>query len=212
VNVSIDSLARGRFFEITRRDALDRVMAGLDAIAAFPEVRPVKVNAVPMPGFGRDDVLRFCDLAPPQTSRLVAPVATEAAWPLLPALGVDYKSQLSILHHVSGSPTHLEAFLESLRRQQIHEIYAVRNLMATKPGFDLAILYAERLSESFRSFLIKSSRDQRAGQLIIERWKLAILARESKRAFCIQWPPLRDQSACQCDLRPGITRLDLDGA
>ncbi len=63
VNVSIDSLARGRFFEITRRDALDRVMGGLDAIAAFPQVSPVKVNAVPMPGFGRDDVLRFCDLA-----------------------------------------------------------------------------------------------------------------------------------------------------
>jgi GTP 3',8-cyclase len=63
VNVSIDSLARGRFFEITRRDALDQVLAGLDAIAAFPQVRPVKVNAVPMPGFGRDDVLRFCELA-----------------------------------------------------------------------------------------------------------------------------------------------------
>jgi cyclic pyranopterin phosphate synthase len=63
VNVSIDSLARGRFFEITRRDALDRVLAGLEAIAAFPEVRPIKVNAVPMPGFGREDVLRFCELA-----------------------------------------------------------------------------------------------------------------------------------------------------
>jgi cyclic pyranopterin phosphate synthase len=63
VNVSIDSLARARFFEITRRDALDKVLAGLDAIAAFPEVRPVKVNAVPMPDLGRDDVLRFCELA-----------------------------------------------------------------------------------------------------------------------------------------------------
>jgi GTP 3',8-cyclase len=63
VNVSIDSLARARFFEITRRDALDRVLAGLDAIAAFPEVSPIKVNAVPMPDLGRDDVLRFCDLA-----------------------------------------------------------------------------------------------------------------------------------------------------
>ncbi|MBN9623703.1 MAG: GTP 3',8-cyclase MoaA, partial [Actinobacteria bacterium] len=63
VNVSIDSLARARFFEITRRDALDRVLAGLDAIAAFPEIGPVKVNAVPMPGLDRDDVLRFCDLA-----------------------------------------------------------------------------------------------------------------------------------------------------
>jgi cyclic pyranopterin phosphate synthase len=63
VNVSIDSLARGRFFEITRRDALDRVLAGLEAIAAFPAVRPIKVNAVPIPGFGREDVERFCALA-----------------------------------------------------------------------------------------------------------------------------------------------------
>ncbi|MBA3867171.1 MAG: GTP 3',8-cyclase MoaA [Solirubrobacterales bacterium] len=63
VNVSIDSLARARFFEVTRRDALDRVLAGLEAIAAFPAVRPIKVNAVPMPGFGEDDVLRFCELA-----------------------------------------------------------------------------------------------------------------------------------------------------
>jgi GTP 3',8-cyclase len=63
VNVSIDSLARGRFFEITRRDALDRVLAGLDAIAAFPQVWPIKVNAVPMPGFGAEEVRRFCVLA-----------------------------------------------------------------------------------------------------------------------------------------------------
>jgi cyclic pyranopterin phosphate synthase len=63
VNVSIDSLARGRFFEITRRDALAQVMEGLEAIAAFPEVRPIKVNAVPMPGFGAEEVLRFCEMA-----------------------------------------------------------------------------------------------------------------------------------------------------
>ena len=63
VNVSIDSLARGRFFEVTRRDALARVLEGLEAIAAFPQVRPVKVNAVPMPGFGAEEVARFCELA-----------------------------------------------------------------------------------------------------------------------------------------------------
>jgi GTP 3',8-cyclase len=63
VNVSIDSLARGRFFEVTRRDALDRVLAGLDAIADFPQVWPIKVNAVPMPGFGPEEVRRFCMLA-----------------------------------------------------------------------------------------------------------------------------------------------------
>ena len=64
VNVSIDSLARDRFFEITRRDALDRrCCAGLDAIAAFPAVSPIKVNAVAMRGFAASEVLRFCELA-----------------------------------------------------------------------------------------------------------------------------------------------------
>jgi GTP 3',8-cyclase len=63
VNVSIDSLARDRFLRITRRDALERVLAGLEAIAAHPEVRPVKVNAVAMRDFTEDEVLRFCELA-----------------------------------------------------------------------------------------------------------------------------------------------------
>jgi GTP 3',8-cyclase len=63
VNVSIDSLARERFFRVTRRDALARVLAGLEAIAAHPQVRPVKVNAVAMRDFTEDEVLRFCELA-----------------------------------------------------------------------------------------------------------------------------------------------------
>jgi cyclic pyranopterin phosphate synthase len=63
VNVSIDSLVRERFHEITRRDALDRVLRGLEAIASHPEVRPVKVNAVAMRDFTEPEVLRFCELA-----------------------------------------------------------------------------------------------------------------------------------------------------
>jgi GTP 3',8-cyclase len=63
VNVSLDSVARGRFFEITRRDALDRVLRGLDAVARHPELRPVKVNAIAMRGFTEDEALRFCDFA-----------------------------------------------------------------------------------------------------------------------------------------------------
>jgi cyclic pyranopterin phosphate synthase len=63
VNVSIDSLARDRFFRITRRDSLAQVLAGLAAIAAHPQVRPVKVNAVAMRDFTEDEVLRFCELA-----------------------------------------------------------------------------------------------------------------------------------------------------
>ena len=63
VNVSIDSLARDRFHEITRRDALPRVLRGLEAIAAFESVRPIKVNAVAMRDFTEHEVLRFCELA-----------------------------------------------------------------------------------------------------------------------------------------------------
>ena len=63
VNVSIDSLARDRFFQITRRDSLPQVMRGLEAIASYPEVSPVKVNAIAMRDFTEDEVLRFCDFA-----------------------------------------------------------------------------------------------------------------------------------------------------
>lgn len=63
VNVSIDSLARDRFHEITRRDALPQTLRGLEAIAAFDEVRPIKVNAVAMRDFTEDEVDRFVELA-----------------------------------------------------------------------------------------------------------------------------------------------------
>jgi GTP 3',8-cyclase len=63
VNVSIDSLARDRFHEITRRDALPQVLRGLEAIAAHERVRPIKVNAVGMRDFTEDEVERFCQLA-----------------------------------------------------------------------------------------------------------------------------------------------------
>ncbi len=62
-NVSIDSLQRDRFFEMTRRDALPRVLRGLEALAAFPQAHPIKVNAVAMRGFTEDEVLPFARFA-----------------------------------------------------------------------------------------------------------------------------------------------------
>jgi cyclic pyranopterin phosphate synthase len=62
-NVSIDSLQSDRFFEMTRRDALPRVLRGLEALAAFPEAHPIKVNAVAMRGFTEDEVLPFAHFA-----------------------------------------------------------------------------------------------------------------------------------------------------
>ncbi len=63
VNVSIDSLARDRFFQITRRDALPRVLRGLEAIGAHERVRPIKVNAVAMRDFTEQEVDAFADFA-----------------------------------------------------------------------------------------------------------------------------------------------------
>ena len=62
-NVSIDSLQRDHFFAMTRRDALPRVLRGLDALAAFPEAHPIKINAVAMRGFTEDEVLPFARFA-----------------------------------------------------------------------------------------------------------------------------------------------------
>ena len=63
VNVSIDSLQRDRFFQITRRDTLPQVLRGLEAIGRHREVQPVKVNAIAMRDFTEDEVLRFCEFA-----------------------------------------------------------------------------------------------------------------------------------------------------
>jgi cyclic pyranopterin phosphate synthase len=62
-NVSIDSLQRDRFFQITRRDALDRVLRGLEVLAAFPEAHPIKINAVAVRGFTEQEVLPFARFA-----------------------------------------------------------------------------------------------------------------------------------------------------
>jgi cyclic pyranopterin phosphate synthase len=62
-NVSIDSLQRDRFYELTRRDALDKVLRGLEHLASFPEAHPIKVNAVAMRGFTEHEVLPFARFA-----------------------------------------------------------------------------------------------------------------------------------------------------
>ena len=54
-NISLDSLHRDRFKQITRRDALDRVMAGIDATLAAG-LHPVKINAVVVRGFNDDEL------------------------------------------------------------------------------------------------------------------------------------------------------------
>ena len=63
LNVSLDSLSHVRFAEITRRDALDRVLAGLEEAERYPELGPIKVNCVAMRGFTEEEVPALAELA-----------------------------------------------------------------------------------------------------------------------------------------------------
>jgi cyclic pyranopterin phosphate synthase len=58
LNVSLDSLRADRFAELTRRDALDRVLRGIDA-AVDAGFSPVKVNVVLIAGVNDDEIVDF---------------------------------------------------------------------------------------------------------------------------------------------------------
>lgn len=63
INVSLDSLVPHKFFQITRRDSLNAVLAGLEALEQYPTIHPIKVNAVAMKNFTEEEVLEFAALA-----------------------------------------------------------------------------------------------------------------------------------------------------
>ncbi|MBW3669837.1 MAG: GTP 3',8-cyclase MoaA [Actinobacteria bacterium] len=62
VNVSLDSLRPERFTQLTRRDAVDAVVAGIDAAVAAG-FDPVKVNVVVMRGVNDDEVVELATFA-----------------------------------------------------------------------------------------------------------------------------------------------------
>jgi cyclic pyranopterin phosphate synthase len=63
VNVSVDSLERDQFFQLTRRDALPQVLRGIDAIVNGSRSCPVKINAVALRGVTEDEAVRFAEFA-----------------------------------------------------------------------------------------------------------------------------------------------------
>ncbi|MDQ1413080.1 MAG: 3,8-cyclase [Acidimicrobiaceae bacterium] len=58
LNISCDSLQRERFLAITKRDALDAVLDGIDAALAAG-LDPVKLNCVLMRGINDDEIVDF---------------------------------------------------------------------------------------------------------------------------------------------------------
>jgi GTP 3',8-cyclase len=84
LNVSLDSLSHVRFAEITRRDALDRVLAGLAEAERYAELRPIKVNCVAVRGFTEAEVPALAELArrKPYIVRFIEfmPLDADEAW------------------------------------------------------------------------------------------------------------------------------------
>ncbi|WP_156759512.1 GTP 3',8-cyclase MoaA [Microbacterium karelineae] len=62
LNISIDTIRRERFHDLTRRDRLDDVFAGIRAAAASP-LRPLKLNAVAMRGVNDDELVDLVQFA-----------------------------------------------------------------------------------------------------------------------------------------------------
>jgi GTP 3',8-cyclase len=84
LNVSLDSLSHVRFAEITRRDALDRVLVGLEAAEQYAELRPIKINCVAIRGFTEEEVPALAELArrKPYVVRFIEfmPLDAEERW------------------------------------------------------------------------------------------------------------------------------------
>ena len=62
LNISIDTIRRDRFHELTRRDRLDDVLEGI-AAAQASGLRPLKLNAVAMRGVNDDEIVELTEFA-----------------------------------------------------------------------------------------------------------------------------------------------------
>jgi cyclic pyranopterin phosphate synthase len=108
-NVSVDSLQRDRFYKLTRRDALDQVLRGLELLATFPEAHPIKVNAVAIRGFTEQEVLPFAELArrTPYEIRFIEfmPLDADRAWtPDQVLSGAEIRAAIEAVHPLEPEP------------------------------------------------------------------------------------------------------------
>jgi cyclic pyranopterin phosphate synthase len=61
VNISLDTLRPERFKELTRRDGLEKVLAGIEA-AEQVGMLPIKINVIPFVNFNTDEIVDFARL------------------------------------------------------------------------------------------------------------------------------------------------------
>ena len=108
-NVSIDSLQRDRFYELTRRDALPQVLRGLEILAQFPEAHPIKINAVAIRDFTEEEVLPFAELAQrtPYQIRFIEfmPLDADHNWSMDQVLtGAEIRDAISAVYPLEPEP------------------------------------------------------------------------------------------------------------
>jgi GTP 3',8-cyclase len=108
-NVSVDSLQRDRFYELTRRDALPQVLRGLEHLAAFPEAHPIKINAVAIRGFTEEEAIPFAELArrSPYEVRFIEfmPLDADHAWTSDQVLtGEEIRAAINVVYPLEPTP------------------------------------------------------------------------------------------------------------
>ncbi len=108
-NVSVDSLQRDRFYRLTRRDALPRVLRGLELLAGFPEAHPIKVNAVAIRGFTEEEILPFAEFArrEPYEVRFIEfmPLDADRAWtPQQVLTGAEIRAAIDAVYPLEPEP------------------------------------------------------------------------------------------------------------
>ncbi len=108
-NVSVDSLQRDRFYELTRRDALPQVLRGLELLATFPEAHPIKVNAVAIRDFTEEEVIPFAELArrTPYEIRFIEfmPLDADHAWSADQVLtGAETRAAIDAVYPLEPEP------------------------------------------------------------------------------------------------------------
>jgi GTP 3',8-cyclase len=108
-NVSVDSLQRDRFFELTRRDALPQVMRGLELLSTFPEAFPIKVNAVAIRGFTEEEILPFAEFARRSAYEIrfieFMPLDADRAWtPDQVLTGAEIRAEIDAVYPLESEP------------------------------------------------------------------------------------------------------------
>lgn len=109
LNISIDTIRRDRFAELTRRDRLPEVLEGIAAAAASP-LRPLKLNAVAMRGVNDDELVDLVQFA------------------------VDHEAQMRFIEQMPLDAGHTWDRTTMVTREEILEALSARWTLTPVPG------------------------------------------------------------------------------